>query len=99
MVGEGVLGVPAVERVAGEPRAVAEVFPPGSTVGAFAAGPTEPRHAHAVADSEAFDAGAFAFHDANDFVPWHERQLRIWQLPINNVEIGTAHAACTHADQ
>src|SRR5262245_22595431 len=99
MIGDGVLGISAVERVAGQARAIAEVFTSGPAIGAFATGPAEPRHADAVADSEAFDAVALAFHDADDFVSWHERQLRIAQLAIDDVKISPAHAASAHAEQ
>src|SRR5213078_4498911 len=56
-VREDAVGVAAVEGVAGERGAVAEVLAAGAAVGTFAAGPAEPRDADAVAGAEAGDAG------------------------------------------
>src|SRR5205823_3667101 len=57
-VGDGALGVAAVEGVAGERRAIAEVLAAGAAVAALPAGPAEPRDADAVADPKPGDAGA-----------------------------------------
>ena len=51
-VGDRVRGVAAVDLVAGEARAVAEIFAAVAAIGAGAVGPAEPRHADAVADGE-----------------------------------------------
>ena len=47
-VGHGVLGIAAVDVVAGESRAVTEVLSSGRAVDAFTAGPAEPWHADAL---------------------------------------------------
>src|SRR3989442_423946 len=49
LVGDGQLGVAAVDVVPGEARVVAQVLAPGSAVAAVAVGPAEPGHAHPVA--------------------------------------------------
>ena len=53
-VGDRVRGVAAVDLVAGEAGAVAEIFLPVAAIGAGAVGQPEPRHADAVADGETF---------------------------------------------
>src|SRR5205085_4547202 len=61
-VGDRVLGVAAVEVVAGEARSVAEVLPAAQAVAALAARPAEPRDA---------DAPAGRLVDADDLVAGH----------------------------
>src|SRR6185312_1166815 len=50
LVRHGILGIAAVNVVAGEPRARAEIFAAGLAIRAFAAGPPQPGHANSVAD-------------------------------------------------
>ena len=93
-VGDGLLGVASVERVAGEARPVAQILAPGPAVAARAAGPTQPRNADPRAHRKivTFDDGA------DDLVAEDEGQLRVGQLAVANVEIGPADAAGTDAD-
>src|SRR5207244_9811097 len=46
----------SVDVVAGEARAVAQVFPAASAIVAIPAGPAEPGHAHALSDAETLRA-------------------------------------------
>jgi len=89
-VGDRVLGVAAVEVVAGEARSVAEVLPAAQAVAALAARPAEPRDA---------DAPAGRLVDADDLVAGHERQLRVGQLAVDDVQVGAADPAGADADE
>src|SRR6476661_3237491 len=42
LVSDGVLGVTAIDLVAGEPRPIAQIFPASATEETLAAGPTQP---------------------------------------------------------
>ena len=93
LVGNGSLGIAAVDRVAGEARALAEILPPARAEPAAAAGPAEPGDADALTLFEARDAGAQLTDRADDLVPRHERQLRLCQLAVDDVQIGATDAA------
>src|SRR4051812_43370326 len=55
LVGDGQLGIAAVDLIAGESRAVAQILAAAAAVSADAACPAEPRHADPVADPETVD--------------------------------------------
>src|SRR5437868_6064021 len=69
-IGDGELGVTAVDRVAGETRVVAEILPTRSAIGTFVIGPTEPRDSNAIADLE-FRICSFTdlLHVSDDLMP------------------------------
>ena len=98
-VGDGALGVAAVEGVAGECRAVAQILAAGAAVAALPAGPAEPRDADVVADPEPGHAGPQGRDRADDLVAEHQRQLRIGQVPVSDVEVGATHAAGRDRDE
>uniref|UniRef100_A0A0U1PBP6 Uncharacterized protein n=1 Tax=Mizugakiibacter sediminis TaxID=1475481 RepID=A0A0U1PBP6_9GAMM len=98
-VGERVLGVAAVELIAGEARLLAQVLAAAAAVGANAAGPAQPRHADALAFAEALDARAARHHRADDLVAGDQLRLRLRQLAVDHVQIGAADRAGVHADQ
>ena len=89
LVGDDLLGVAAVEVVPGEACPVAEVLPPGRAVAAPAARPAEPRHAEPAA----------VVGLAHDLVAGHERQPVRRQLAVDDVQVGSAHAAGMHAQE
>ena len=98
-VRHGVLRVAPVHLIAGEPRTVAEVLPAGPAVAARPAGPRQPGHTHPVPRGEPVRAGAALRDLAHDLVPRDERQLRVRELTVDHVEIGSADAAGPHAQQ
>ena len=98
-VGDGVLGIAAVDLVAGEARVVAEILLAAAAIEARAVGRAEPRHADAVADGEALDARAERRDLADDLVAENERQLGMRQLAVDDVQIGAAHAAGRDLDE
>ena len=90
LVGDGQLGVAAVELVAGEAGAVAEVLAAGAAEAAGAVGPAQPRHADALALRVAL---AVAGDAGDDLVAEHERQLRLGQLAVGDVQVGATDPA------
>ena len=99
LVGDGELRVAAVQRVTREARVVAEVLAAGSAVTAVAVGPPEPGDADAVALREALGPLAGLLHRPDDLVTEDERELRIGQLPVDDVQVGAADAAGVHGDE
>ena len=83
-IGHGVLRVSAVDGVAGELCVVAQILAAGSAVRANAARPREPRNA---------EARVRRFLDPDDLMSGNERQLRIAQLAIDDMEVGSADRA------
>ena len=90
-VRDRLLRIAAVDVVAGEARVVAEILLSGAAVAAFAVRPREPRNADARAFALALD------HGADDLVAEDERQLRVGELAVSDVQIGAANAAGVHA--
>ena len=77
LVGDGQLGIAAVDLVAGEAGAVAQILLPAAAILAHPAGPAEPRHPDPVADRESIGRFALLDDGADDLVPGDQRQLRI----------------------
>ena len=73
-VGDGVLGVAAVDLVPGEPGVLAEVLAPGETVAALAVGPPQPRHPDPLPYREAVCALADLLHRTDYLVAWDQGQ-------------------------
>src|SRR5262249_33963874 len=83
LVGDGPFGVAAVEVVAGEASALAEVLAAAEAVAALAVRPAQPRHAEPAA----------VVRDADDLVARDERRLRPLELTVHDVEVGAADPA------
>src|SRR5690606_3986644 len=60
---------------------------------------SEPRHADAVARTEAGRARAHRFDSADDLVAGHERQHGLGQLAVDDVEIGATDGAGRDPEQ
>src|SRR5262249_38265709 len=98
-IGDRMRRIAAIARIAGEQRRVAEILPALPTIGADSAGVSEPGHANPVAWRKASDIGADRRHPSDDLVPGHDRQLRINELAVNDMQIGAADAASGNLDQ
>ena len=96
LVGKCQLGEAAVDVIPGEAGVVAQVLSTGDAVSADPARRTEPRHADACAPSE---PSAAVDNLADDLVSEDERQLRVLELAVEDMEVGTAHAAGAHAKE
>ena len=83
LVGDGELRVAAVDVVAGEARSIAQVLAAAPAVAAHAAGPAEPGHADPAA----------VFRQADDLVTGDERQLRVTELAVDDVEVRSTNTA------
>ena len=68
-------------------------------VGTGAAGMAEPGNADAPSGPERRHAVAGPVDDADDLVTGHDRQTRIRQLAVDDVQVGPADAAGLDADQ
>ena len=53
----------------------------------------EPRHTDALAEREAGHARSDRRDTADDFMSRHDRKLRVRQVAVDHVQIGTAHPA------
>src|SRR5262249_47304882 len=93
LVGRGQLRVAAVDLVPGEAGALAEVLAAGPAEPALAARPAEPGDAHAVAGLEAL--GPLPARDdlAGDLMAGDERELRLGEVAVDDVQVGAADAA------
>src|SRR5262249_15058372 len=98
-VGHRLLRVPAVDVVPGEAGSVAQVLLAGAAVAALAARPAQPRHADAIADAEAGDIGSDRRDGTDDLVAGDERELRIGQLAVEDVQVRAADRAGVHAQE
>jgi hypothetical protein len=99
LVGGGQLGVAAVDLIAGEAGAVAEILSPAAAIIADPAGPAEPRHPHPLADREAVDRRALLDHGADDLVSRDQWQLGMGQFAVDDMKVGAAHRAGLDRDQ
>src|ERR1051325_5197527 len=97
---DGVLGVTAIDRVAGKTRIIAKIFPIRSAISTIAIRPTKPWNANSISDLE-FRICLLAdfFHPADNLVSQDERQLRVRQLAIDHVKVRTADGARADAHQ
>src|ERR1700730_5923772 len=98
-VGNGELGVTAIDVVAGEARVVAKILAVRSTINAFAIRPAQPRNPDAVADREIFDALAGLLDAPDNLMSQNQRQLRVGQFAIDNMKIGPANGAGVNPDK
>ena len=87
LVGNRILGVAAVEVVAGELRAVAKILLAGPAIATLSVGPAEPGDP---------DSPVLTDDRADDLMTENERQLRLRQLPVDDVQIGAADPAHVH---
>ena len=98
-VGDRVLGVAAVQLVAGEARLRAEILVAATAEAALAARPAEPRHADPVALAHGVDVASRPLHRGDDLVSEDERELRQRQIAVDDVQIGATDAARPDAQQ
>ena len=110
-VGNRVLGHPAVDVTTGEAGPRAQVLATAQTPAAFAAAPAEPGHADAIAlarerDRRCPTVGLGRLHrlaggldGGDDLMAEHARRGLDLDLAVEQVQVGSAHAARVHAQQ
>jgi hypothetical protein len=89
LVGDGQLGVAAVDVAAGEARVDAQVLAPACAVAAFAIGPAQPWDADTAA----------VLGRADDLVAEDHRKLGRLDLGVAQMQVGPAHGARRHPDE
>ncbi len=73
LVGNGAVGIAAIDLITGEARRIAEVLAPRAAMHAGAARPAQPRHADTRPRREPAGAGTVGQHPAHDLVARHQR--------------------------
>ena len=99
LMGHRILGVTAVDVVAGKAGAVAEIFLAAQAEVTVAAGFSQPGHAHHLADQAVRHRAAHLHHLADDLVPRHQRQFGFSQVAIHHVQVGATYRAAADSDQ
>ena len=99
LVRHGILGVAAVQGIAGEFRGLAEVLPFLSAVAAAAAGVAQPGHPDAVADPEFLHLSAQGGHGPDDLVADDQGQFGLGEFAVDDVQVGAADAAGVDPDE
>ena len=98
-VGNCAPGVTAVDRIPCETRFIAQILTTGETVVAVATGMAYPWHADPLPHTETAYSRPHRRNDTDDFMAWDQRPLRMGQLVVNQMQIGTANTACVDVDQ
>jgi hypothetical protein len=98
-IGECLLGIAAVDRVACEAGRVAQVLSPTRAVRAVSTGMSHPRHADSIAYAEPIDACSDTRHYADYLVAWDDRHLRMSEFAVDHVQVRATDAARSYVDQ
>src|SRR5437762_7900638 len=88
--------IAAIDLVAGELREWTQVLLPSQTEIALAARAAKPGHADPVTNFEPCDAGTKFVHMPDDFVAGHDRQPRVRQFAIDEMQVCPADGAGRH---
>jgi hypothetical protein len=92
--GECILGVSAVDCVAGKSSRVTEVFKAVLAIPALPISPTNPGNPDAGAQRQARRS---AFDDlTDDLMARNQFFTELWKLAFHDMQIGTADTACAH---
>jgi hypothetical protein len=98
-VGQGVFAIAAIDLISGEARPLAQILAAAATVRTFTTSPAEPRYADSFPEVHTLDPASDCRYRSDDLVTRNERQFRLCELPIENMEIRTADAARVNANQ
>src|SRR6185436_7365667 len=99
LVRHGALGIAAIDVIAGELRVLAQVLAARAAVTAGAVGAAEPGDAYPVTGRKAVGARPRFEDRSDDLVPEDQRQLRLVQLSVEDVQVRAADAAHRDVDQ
>jgi hypothetical protein len=99
LVDHRMVGIAAVQRIAGKARRGAQILAPRLAVAALTTGPAQPWDADALAVRVAIDARTSRGHRADHLVARNDRQGRVGQLAVDDVKIGATDAAGMDPDQ
>jgi len=81
----------------GELRAIAKIFPAFAAIAALAASPAQPRHAEALPGPDTSDVASHFFGYRHCLVPRDNREARVGQFAVYEVQVGAANAAGKNA--
>jgi len=85
-----------VTREAGEDRVITEIFLIPDAIRTHAAGMAKPRNTDSLANTESLNTRSKRVDPANNFMARDDRNLRVWQFAIDDVQIGAANATNGH---
>jgi hypothetical protein len=91
LIRDRVLGISSVERISGEARFRTQILPPCPAIIAYSTRPAQPGYTHAVAWPEATGIRARADNLSHNLVAGNQRQLRVLQFSVDEVEIRPAN--------
>ena len=94
-----VIGIAAIDVVAGEPGRIAQVLSLHAAIAAAPAGMSEPGHADPVSGRERRHLRPDRNDLADDLVTGHDRQTGLGEVTVDDVQVGSAHAAGRYPDQ
>ena len=95
-----ILGIAAVDEVAGVAPLLAHRLPAGHAEFALAAGVVQPRHADQIALLDVGDAGPECRDGADALVTGNQGQLRLHRpIAVHGVQVGVADTTRRHLDQ
>ncbi len=77
---------------------IAEIFAVLHAIGADSAGVTEPGYADALTHPQAFDTRSNCIDPTDDLVARDDRQMRIWQFAVHDMQVGATDAASRDLD-
>jgi hypothetical protein len=86
----------AIASKPGEERVIAEIFLAARAIGTDTAGVAKPRNPNALTHPQALDASPDLVDPSNDLMAWDDRQLRVRQLAIDDMQVRAAYAAGGH---
>jgi hypothetical protein len=75
---------------------ITQIFPVHHAIGTDAAGVAEPRNADTLADVQVLDLYADDIDPANNLMARDNRNVRVGQLAVDDMQIGAADAAGAH---
>ena len=99
LIGDRKIRVPAVHVVPGEPGLFAEILATLPAEAAGTVGPAQPRHPDPVAGRESIRCRPVTDDPADDLVTRDQRQFRMIEFTIEDVELGSADPAGGYTDQ
>ena len=77
---------------------VAQILPVHHAIRTDAAGVAEPRNADTLPHVQVLNAGADRIDPANDLMARNNRNVRVGQFAVDDMQVGAADAACGHLD-
>ena len=92
-VGHAFFGKATIARVACEPRRITKVLVACAAVLAVPAGVSEPWNSNTLPQFQGGDVSTDFRNPCNNFVARYQRQGRVFQIPVDNMQIGATDAA------